>query len=338
MAIQTEPTILVTVAKVVGSAPRESGAKMLVTQDQCFDTIGGGHLEMRAIEIAREMLALPVDTLASQRHLERFSLGPGLGQCCGGAMHLAFERIDQHNQDYISCLNLRQQCGQDTWRVIALDQQFDATLYDASGNRLTGPDADAQAHVVSQIDGSHTCQIILDHTAQRWLLDPCLAHKPHLMLFGAGHVGTAIVRAMGELPCQITWIDEREDMFPSVLPSHVRTEATDTPEALIASAPPGVTFLVLTHSHALDQTLAEHILRRDDFTWFGLIGSQTKRMQFEHRLIERGINAQTLTRMVCPIGIPGIRGKEPAVIAASVAAQLLQVWEAARQNNPPISS
>jgi xanthine dehydrogenase accessory factor len=106
---------------------------------------------------------------------------------------------------------------------------------------------------------------------------------------------------------------------------------TDTPEAVVDEAPAGASFLVMTHSHALDQTLSEAILRRDDVGggvgWFGLIGSKTKRMQFEHRLRDRGITPQQLTTMVCPVGVPGITGKAPAVIAASVCAQLLQVWE-----------
>ena len=136
------------------------------------------------------------------------------------------------------------------------------------------------------------------------------------------------MRFLGELPCRVTWVDERDDLFPTQIPSNVQIEATDTPEVVADAAPAGSTFLVLTHSHALDQKLSEHILRRPGSDWFGLIGSRTKRMQFEHRLAERGIARAKLDAMVCPIGVPGIAGKEPAVIAAAVAAQLLQVWEA----------
>jgi xanthine dehydrogenase accessory factor len=128
----------------------------------------------------------------------------------------------------------------------------------------------------------------------------------------------------------VTWVDERDDLFPAQLPANVVVEATDIPEALAEQAPPGTSFLVMTHSHALDQRLAEAILRRPDFhdDWFGLIGSNTKRKQFEHRLQERGIDRARLDAMVCPIGVPGIEGKAPAVIAVAVAAQLLMVWEA----------
>jgi xanthine dehydrogenase accessory factor len=165
---------------------------------------------------------------------------------------------------------------------------------------------------------------------RRWLVDKIEAPKDHLMLFGAGHVGAAIVRALGELPCRVTWVDEREELFPAQLPANVTVEATDTPEALAEQAAPGTSFLVMTHSHALDQRLAEAILKRPGFDadWFGLIGSHTKRKQFEHRLRERGIAQARLEAMVCPIGVPGIEGKAPAVIAVAVAAQLLMVWEA----------
>jgi len=167
-----------------------------------------------------------------------------------------------------------------------------------------------------------------DRTGKRWLIDPCRAYRPHLVLFGAGHVGAAIIRALADLPCHVTWVDEREDMFPHEVPLNVQVEATDMPEYIADSAPAGSTFLVLTHNHALDQRLSEHILRRASDDWFGLIGSRTKRMQFEHRLSARGISRARLDAMVCPIGLAGITNKAPAVIAASVVAQLLQVWEA----------
>jgi xanthine dehydrogenase accessory factor len=89
------------------------------------------------------------------------------------------------------------------------------------------------------------------------------------MLFGAGHVGAAIVRALAELPCRVTWVDEREDLFPAQVPANVTVEATDTPEALAEHAPPGTSFLVMTHSHALDQRLAEAILKRPGSTSTG---------------------------------------------------------------------
>ena len=316
------PAVLVTVAIVEGSGPREPGARMLVAGAQLAGTVGGGHLELRAIEIGRAML---LDGRA--RHFERFALGPSLGQCCGGVVHLAFELVDPRQAQMLAARRT-----EDSWRLAALDGAPDSALFDAAGKLLAG----AHAPVFARSRGAHVMQ---EQDGRRWLVAPVLAPRAHLVLFGAGHVGAAVVRALAHLPCTVTWVDERDDMFPPTVPANVRVEATDAPEDLVAGAPPGASYLVMTHSHALDQRLAEAILARADVGWFGLIGSKTKRKQFEHRLRARGADPARIEAMACPIGLPGITSKEPAVIAASVSAQLLILWEAAAHADagaPPI--
>ncbi len=160
---------------------------------------------------------------------------------------------------------------------------------------------------------------------------PALEHWPgieprfHLTLFGAGHVGQAIVAALAPLPVSVTWVDERDDVFGDVPAglAMVHTLSVDAPQAEVSLAPRGSFYLVLTHRHDLDLLIVEQILRRGDAGFVGLIGSATKRVRFERQLLARGVSQQALTRMQCPIGIPGITGKEPAVIAASVVAQML---------------
>ncbi|RDU95977.1 xanthine dehydrogenase accessory protein XdhC [Trinickia dinghuensis] len=147
----------------------------------------------------------------------------------------------------------------------------------------------------------------------------------HVVLFGAGHVGHALVTLFGTLPCVVEWVDARDECFPDEVPANVQIEATDTPEAVIDAAPAGACFLVMTHNHALDFSLAAHIMRRKDFAYFGMIGSKTKRVKFERRLIERGVERERMPEMVCPIGVPGIVDKAPSSIAVSVCAQLMQV-------------
>lgn len=147
----------------------------------------------------------------------------------------------------------------------------------------------------------------------------------HVVLFGAGHVGHALVSLLGRLPCVVQWVDERDELFPDEVPANVQVEATDTPDAIVDEAPPGTYFLVMTHNHALDFALAERIMRRRDFTYFGMIGSKTKRVKFERRLIDRGVDPQRLFEMTCPIGVPGIVDKAPPSIAVAVCAELLQV-------------
>lgn len=303
---QQSPAILVTVARAEGSVPREAGAKMLVTAEALADTIGGGHLEYVATAVAREMLAQPAQELSAQRRLQRLPLGPTLGQCCGGVAFLAFERVDAAGHAHFAAIRDSLARNEAVLRRLPLDSAAPPLLASEAGD-------------------THLWQ---DQHGARWLADACRPPTARLYLFGAGHVGAAIVRAMAALPCHITWIDEREDLFPASLPPNVTVEVTDTPQALVAAAPDDASFLVMTHSHALDQALAEAILRRERIGWFGLIGSTTKRVQFERRLQQRGIPSTRLTDMVCPIGIQGIAGKEPAVIAISVAAQLLQVWQA----------
>jgi len=319
LANDTVPSVLVTVALVEGSGPREAGARMRVTNESQLDTIGGGHLELRAVEIARTMLK----SGTMQAKLERFALGPSLGQCCGGVVHLAFEPVGDSIHDQLQTLRARRQ--HDSWRVSALDGEQASMLFDTDGKWLAGKPGQAPA-TFSRERGTHVAQ---GEHGRRWLVDACLAPRAHLTLFGAGHVGAAIVRALAHLPCNVTWVDEREDMFPAQLPDNVRIAATDMPEEFVALAPAGGSFLVMTHSHALDQRLTEAIMVRDAAGWFGLIGSLTKRKQFEHRLQAKGVSDERIAAMVCPIGMPGIANKAPAVIAASVACQLLMVWEQA---------
>ncbi len=160
----------------------------------------------------------------------------------------------------------------------------------------------------------------------RW---PAPPPRFHLQLYGAGHVGRAIVQVLSSIHCQVQWIDEREQEFPAP-PSapHIQRVCVDSVHAEVAHAAPGTFYLVLTHSHDCDMAITQAILRRADFGFFGLIGSKTKRASFEHRLLERGVQADVFSRMVCPIGLGGIAGKEPEVIAVSVVAQLLRAASA----------
>jgi xanthine dehydrogenase accessory factor len=153
----------------------------------------------------------------------------------------------------------------------------------------------------------------------------------HLQLYGAGHVGRAIVRLLHDLPCRVDWIDERAAEFPADAdPPHIRRLCVEPVDAEVDTAPPGAFHLVLTHSHDLDLAITSAILRRGDFGFLGLIGSATKRARFLARFRQRGIDAAALARLTCPIGVPGIPGKQPAQIAIAVVAQLLQAAAAAR--------
>lgn len=322
------PAIMVTVAGTRGSTPRAASARMVITAQDQHDTIGGGHLEWRAIEMARAMLATPEGADTPQLH--RIALGPALGQCCGGAVQLVFERYDAgHNPAVpltatINALLEARRHGRDIWRIVPLQADMPPALRDHAPT--------AAGYASGQIGDTGKTHVAEDENGVATLYDLCRGERPQVVLFGAGHVGRAIVHILGTLNCTVTWIDQRDDMFPAVLPSNTDVEVTDTPEAVVRQAAPHSYFLVMTHSHAVDQQLSECILQRNDAAWFGLIGSATKRAQFISRLSQRGLSDAQIAGMTCPIGIGGITGKEPPSIALAVAAQLLQLWDSQPAN------
>jgi xanthine dehydrogenase accessory factor len=151
--------------------------------------------------------------------------------------------------------------------------------------------------------------------------------KTPVLLFGAGHVGRALVTALAPLPFAVRWIDDRPDAFESAETLGAATAVSALPESELADAPGGSLVVVMTHSHALDLVIVAAALADPRFAYVGLIGSATKRALFERRLAEFNLPAEAIGRLVCPIGVPGISGKSPAVIAAAVAAELLLVRE-----------
>jgi xanthine dehydrogenase accessory factor len=254
--LNREDAVLVTVEATQGSAPREAGAWMAVFAKGIEGTIGGGHLEFEAIDEARRRLAgAPGDPV------RQYSLGPSLGQCCGGIMRLRFERVGA------------------------------ADIPDLE-NRLA----------------------------------PALAP---LALFGGGHVGKALVNVLAALPFSVTWIDSRDEIFPEHVATNVACEHSDPVQAAVADLPADSRVLIMSFSHAEDLDIVAACLKRrrerGDLPYIGLIGSKTKWATFRHRLEERGFTDAELANVICPIGLPGITGKEPEVIAVSVAAQILQV-------------
>ena len=253
--LANSPAVLVTVLDAQGSVPRGQGTCMLVFADDFAATIGGGHLEFQAIAHARELLAGQTQVLQLRQ-----VLGPSLGQCCGGALALGFERVGA-----------------------------------ADAPRLAA----------------------------------CLTpQRQPLALFGGGHVGRALVQTLAPLPFAVRWIDSRDEIFPPQVPEGVECEHSSPVQAAVADLAPGSRVLIMSFSHAEDLDIVIACLRRirerNDLPFVGLIGSKTKWATFRHRLEERGFTAPEIARITCPIGVPGIEGKEPEVIAIAVAAQLLQ--------------
>lgn len=158
-------------------------------------------------------------------------------------------------------------------------------------------------------------------------------HLRPVALFGGGHVGAAIARLLSTLPYAVRWIDSRDGVFPAELPAQVHTENSEPVQDAVAELPAGSHVLIMSFSHAedLDIVIAclKRLRERGDLPYVGLIGSRTKWATFRHRLEARGFTEAEMNRITCPIGVPGITGKEPEVIAVAVAAQLLQIREPA---------
>ena len=331
---RNETAIVITVASTKGSVPREAGTKMVVTAREVHGTIGGGHLEFKAIAIARGMIGAD-----GPRALHRFPLGATLGQCCGGVVNLLFEPVPA-DAGWVERLASRIASGKECFLVTPVtgDARVGKMILDTGndawsiaggslGSRIRDDEAREIAQTMrraSQVTLLKTLPANASDPEQTCFFDLLRTTDFHIVLFGAGHVGRALVKVLSELDCTITWVDSREDTFPIEVAGNVKLICTDVPETEIDAARPGSYFLVMTHSHALDQTLSEQILRRLDFAYFGLIGSQSKRRQFERRLLDRGISTAQLAQMHCPIGAAGIAGKEPATIAIAVAAEILQ--------------
>jgi xanthine dehydrogenase accessory factor len=294
-----EAAVLVHLVELKGSGPREAGAQMLVTEGAIVGTIGGGELERTAMLKARELLH------SGSAALERYALGPELNQCCGGSVTVAFEPFAPADRAWVAKLMRAGEEPPAIIRTLDLDKGGGFRRDWAVGNE------DAQPYAADLDE---------DRLAVRERINPA---REALWLFGAGHVGRALAPALAPLGFAMTWIDGRAGQFLEPPLDGVKQLSLAMPELAVDEAPPNTIFLVMTHSHPLDEAVCEAILRREDFAYLGLIGSDTKRARFVKRLGEAGISREQLERLICPIGLPDIASKEPAAIAASVAADLL---------------
>ncbi|CTP83935.1 xanthine dehydrogenase accessory protein xdhc [Xanthomonas translucens pv. poae] len=313
-ALARGATALVTVLATAGSTPREAGTRMLVSSDGSIGTIGGGVLEWRACALARELLAQPPGSwqvqdytlgAAAPARAMRCSGSCGecaahaqaddlLGQCCGGRVRLLLERLDPARSGWLRQATLGRTLLT-RLRLGRLEHRIGDAPPQALSLRAPAPAAGAL------------------------LAQPIGPRCTPLYLFGAGHVGIAIARALHGLPFALAWSDPRADLAAAAGAEHLQEAAL---LARAAAAPAAAMLLILTHDHALDYRLTAAALR-GQAGFVGLIGSASKRARFLSRLRHDGLGEAAQARLTCPIGLPGIDGKAPAVIALAVAAQVL---------------
>ena len=313
-----DAVVMITIAAIRGSAPREVGARMIVTATQSIGTIGGGQLEYQCTRIAVDMLG--GDEITSVR---KFPLGAAMGQCCGGVVDVLFEPLSTGLPEWLRDLRslhgqrekaaLLTQIGGDSRFVVSADRVFD-------GEPQSLPAAVAD-HALGLLEVGSPGERVDD-----WFVDTIVGTDFNIAVFGAGHVGTAVVAALAQLDCNIRWIDSRRDIFRSV-PANVRSIESPEPSLEVAAMPVASFYLVMTHSHALDFDICDRILRRQDAQYCGLIGSRSKKRRFEKRYRQQGMPQEMFDALTCPIGVDGISGKKPAEIAVAAAAEVLQAYE-----------
>jgi xanthine dehydrogenase accessory factor len=285
---------MISVLATEGSAPRGSGTRMLVTATSSSGTIGGGQLEYRAVEQARALLGRPPGSW----RVQDYPLGPLLGQCCGGRVRLLVEHVDPATLDWLA--------------EAAEGRRLVSTLAASRVERRVCDDAvPVSVGARGERPGVGAAFVETIGEARRVVY-----------LFGAGHVGQAIARHAAALPLWLAWFDTRPDYAEADAVTIVDPDAI---VRCVEEAPAEAALLILTHDHALDYRLTHAALVRSPLAFVGLIGSATKRARFLHRLESDGIGAEARARLTCPIGVPGILGKEPDVIAIAVLAQLLQL-------------
>jgi xanthine dehydrogenase accessory factor len=295
---------LVSVVKTRGSVPRGPGARMIVRPDGAFfGTIGGGTLEWQALAKAQALMERRDDAALV---LDQ-PLGPALGQCCGGHVTLAIERFGAGDLDAVTRLAEAERNGPMRTRATLRGGRF---VREVIGSEATAAD-DAPSFIEA-----------FGETL------------PVVALFGAGHVGKALVLALAPLPLQVVWHDVRPGAFPAAVPANASL-AAGPPEAALAAVPDDAQILVMTHSHALDLAVVTAALDSGRFPHVGLIGSATKRARFLRQLGAVGLGDVAAARLRCPIGLPGLSGKDPAVIAASVAAECLILAQSRTINAKP---
>ena len=320
-----ERVVVVTVAGIRGSAPREVGAKMLVTENETLGTIGGGQLEYQCARLAFDMLG--DDETPS---LRKFPLGSSMGQCCGGVVDILFEPVASGLPTWLR--DLRALYGQREAAIIATQIDGEHGKCVITANSVYGSAADSLAiDIVGRARyGLDTGRIA--HRSDNWLLELVVGSDLNIAVFGAGHVGSAVVQSLSSIDCNIRWVDSRRNIFRQT-PGNVRAVEAPDPALEVAAMPPGSFYLVMTHNHALDFDICDRILRRRDAAYCGLIGSQSKRRRFEKRYRAQGMPEELLTSLVCPIGVAGISGKKPAEIAVAASAEILQAHEKVRRSN-----
>lgn len=332
---QGEDACLVSIVNVRGSAPREPGAIMLVSASSgVIGSMGGGQLEYLCSQKAASAL-LEKPQPENSSWLRTFPLGSSFGQCCGGVVDVHFEVVSATGESWLDCAADHHENRRD-FVLVSGSNGASAVISESTS---TGFGVDKKTLASASINAK---KMLADSNTDYWDSDASLFYRRvadtdfEVALFGAGHVGSALVAALGMLDCKVRWIDNRRGVFPEHLPDNITVIECASPAREVDAMPAGTSFVVMTHSHPLDFEICDRVLRRPDAIYCGLIGSVSKRRRFERLMRKQGMHEGLLAELTCPIGASGIIGKRPAEIAIAVTAELLQIQ--GRRNTLPVGA
>ena len=294
------------IISVKGSAPREAGAMMLIGPDDIWQTIGGGTLEFELMQHARSLLAKLPSYANWHRRVTTAALGPDMGQCCGGVVRILLEVFSTAERPVLC-------------ELAAMPGPV------ILAHPLAGREALTCAVFLSETAAASADMLGLNAEKTLFLARRDLPRRP-LFLYGAGHIGRALVGMLAPLDLDLHWIDINPARFPAFIPDGVRRVIASDPSIIAGHAPQDTIHLVITHNHSLDEVICHEVMSADGFARLGLIGSATKAARFRQRFARAGISDDKIARLVCPIGISGIDGKHPARVAISIAAQVA-IWQ-----------
>jgi xanthine dehydrogenase accessory factor len=265
---------------------------MYVWADGIHGTIGGGNLEFQAIKSARRL------SETGQTDIKSYPLGPQLGQCCGGFVKIVTEYYDEKDVANLKDKNLN--------------------VRSISGK------TEAPQNVKELVKKYSTGEISLDHTlSDGWLIEKVITEKASIWIWGAGHVGSAILSLLAPMPnLDVFWLDTDASRFPNLEFSNVHKIVYDTPDKFVKRAQSNAEHLILTYSHKIDLEICNEILKHD-FKWAGLIGSKTKFTRFKKKLLSIGHSEEQIDQIECPIGYKKY-GKHPQQIALGVVVDWLE--------------
>ena len=286
---------LVMIANVRGSSPRDAGAFMIIDRDGFIGTIGGGALEFQAIELACSLIAKSSET-AFQRHWRDYALGPNLGQCCGGHVTLLFECYSAH---MLSDLQKLSKTG---------------------GTLFHNHTSDKLPYLCDEAP-------YLYHNQPQSFTSALTVNQDNLYIYGAGHVGRALMDVTSGLGLKRIWVDDDKARFPAEHAPDIEAVIAKDMSIIAHHAPPNSYHIILTYSHQIDEEIVHAVLAKNAFLQLGLIGSQTKAARFKSRFKKAGLSDEVIERMICPIGLVDIRSKKPAHVALSIAGQIAQWCE-----------